>query len=147
MTSRLIELSINDLFGMYSHQIPLHQDRRVTIIIGPNGFGKTVCLRFIEALFRHNYSYFLTVPFASAEFVFTGGEAIRLETVTEPGQSGVGSVRSVIFILKVPGTADAFWEPAPKKLDDAARRELRRYVPPNYRQTEIPSATEIGVHA
>ena len=55
MVARLKEFRINHLFGLYSHIIPINLDERITIIIGPNGRGKTICLKFIEALFRKRF--------------------------------------------------------------------------------------------
>jgi predicted ATP-binding protein involved in virulence len=46
MTSRLTEFHVEGLFGLYSHKIQLNLKERITIIIGPNGRGKTVCLKF-----------------------------------------------------------------------------------------------------
>jgi predicted ATP-binding protein involved in virulence len=42
---RIRKLSIEGLFGMFNHVIPLHTDERVTIIHGPNGVGKTTVTR------------------------------------------------------------------------------------------------------
>jgi len=57
MVARLKEFRINHLFGLYSHIIPINLDERITIIIGPNGRGKTICLKFIEALFRKRFFF------------------------------------------------------------------------------------------
>jgi len=78
MPSRLAEFQITDLFGLYTHRVALNLSERITIIIGPNGRGKTVCLKFIEALFKRNLRYFSDIPFSSAFFLFTNGEKITL---------------------------------------------------------------------
>ena len=56
MTSRLAEFEIRGLFGLYSHRIRINLAERITIIIGPNGRGKTVCLKFIEAFFKKKFA-------------------------------------------------------------------------------------------
>ena len=58
MQARLTELHIEKLFGRYSHTVKLNHKERITIIIGPNGLGKTVCLKFIEALFQKKLPIF-----------------------------------------------------------------------------------------
>jgi predicted ATP-binding protein involved in virulence len=83
MTARLAEFRIEGLFGLYNHRIALHLQERITIIIGPNGRGKTVCLKFIEALFRKRYTFFTQIPYRTAEFLFSDGELITLETIED----------------------------------------------------------------
>jgi hypothetical protein len=105
MASRLAEFKIEGLFGLYTHKIALNSQERITIIIGPNGRGKTVCLNFIEALFHKRFSYFKDIPFQTAEFAFNGGETIRLERAQEPkpGHSERASARNLKFTM--PGQA------------------------------------------
>jgi predicted ATPase len=136
MKSRLSEFKIDGLFGLYSHRIPLNLEERITIIIGPNGRGKTVCLKFIEALFRKNYSYFADIPFKSAEFTFTGGEEIKLESRDEietDSRSGrTRSKRYVRFTFRAASGEATTWSPT--VTDSRARGELQRYVPPSWRE-------------
>src|SRR5580693_1588522 len=101
MTPRLNEFRIDGLFGLYSHVIPLNNKERITIIIGPNGRGKTVCLKCIEALFRGRYGYFATVPFRSADFLFSGGEQITVRRAV-PDQPAESS-KEIEFELNAPG--------------------------------------------
>lgn len=60
---RVKEISVADLFGIFNHRIPLNLEDRVTIVYGPNGFGKTVLLTMIHGLFRGAYSIFRSIPF------------------------------------------------------------------------------------
>ena len=71
MLSRLSEFRVEGLFGLYDHRIALNLEDRITIIIGPNGRGKTVCLKIIEALFRNRYAYIADIPFRLASFHFS----------------------------------------------------------------------------
>ena len=45
------EFTVLGLFDQFDHTIPLHEGG-ITIIHGPNGFGKTMMLRIIEAILR-----------------------------------------------------------------------------------------------
>jgi energy-coupling factor transporter ATP-binding protein EcfA2 len=133
MKSRLAEFQIQGLFGLYDHRIRLNLKERITIIIGPNGRGKTVCLKFIEALFRKKYSYFAEIPFRKAEFFFTSGETIRLDwsdSETTGGDSP--SLRALRFTLVgANGTTETWMPPA---IDARLLRDLRRHIPPQWEQ-------------
>lgn len=43
---RIESISVEGLFGLYDHTIPLNLEDRVTIIHGPNGVGKTKILEW-----------------------------------------------------------------------------------------------------
>ena len=49
---RIVEIKVEELFGSFTHTIPLNVDERITIIHGPNGFGKTAILRLIDGGFE-----------------------------------------------------------------------------------------------
>lgn len=140
MASRLAEFSIDGLFGLYSHRIPLNDQERITIIIGPNGRGKTVCLKCIEALFRKNFNYFAEIPFRKAEFRFHDGRSIVIDRKErEPAEErnadddqgdGPSSV-SIRITLTSPGKEDFRW--VPKNTDRQLRREIRMHIPSSWR--------------
>jgi hypothetical protein len=134
MTSRLSEFNIEGLFDLYSHKLTLNLIDRITIVIGPNGRGKTVCLKFIEAIFRKRYNYFTKIPFCTATFIFTGGEQVRLDWIeeTEKRDTENSSARSLCFTTNIPGRSEIIWKPA--AIDSRMRRELRRYIPPTWEQ-------------
>jgi AAA domain, putative AbiEii toxin, Type IV TA system len=137
MTSRLTEFHIEGLFGLYSHRIPLNLKERITIIIGPNGRGKTVCLKFIEAFFRKNYAYLAEIPYRLATFSFTGGEQITVETAEGIGKrpGDAAAAQSVCLTLRVPGKDPISWTPA--ITDSSLSRELRRHIPPQWQQISL----------
>ena len=55
---RVKKIGVKGLFGVFDHEIPLENVDRVTIILGPNGFGKTVMLRMVAALVEGTTSIF-----------------------------------------------------------------------------------------
>jgi len=131
MVARLAEFTIAGLFGLYDHRIAFNLDERITIIIGPNGRGKTVCLKFIEAFFRKRFSFFAEIPFRDAEFIFTNGSRIKVERSDDEGNPALDA-RSVSLTLSGPAIDTLSW--TPRVLDVRARRELRRFVPENWEQ-------------
>ncbi|MDA3939079.1 MAG: AAA family ATPase [Spirochaetia bacterium] len=67
------KISIEKLFGVFNHEIKINNDIGITIIIGENGFVKTVILDMIEAFFNGKYYYFNNVEFKNITFTFSDG--------------------------------------------------------------------------
>ena len=67
---RITKVSVKKLFGIFDHEIPLNQDSRITIMHGPNGFGKTIVLTMLNGLFNSNYRVFREVPFEDFRVYF-----------------------------------------------------------------------------
>ena len=65
---RLNAVSVKKLFGVFDHRIELNNEERITIIHGPNGFGKTAILRLVAGFFERRYSMLRNVPFESVSF-------------------------------------------------------------------------------
>ena len=72
---RITKVSVKKLFGIFDHDIPMH-DSRITIIHGPNGFGKTVLLTMVHGLFNSRYKVFSDVPFEEFRVEFENDEEI-----------------------------------------------------------------------
>jgi predicted ATP-binding protein involved in virulence len=58
------QISVEGLFGIFDHVIPLNTDEKITIVHGPNGFGKTAMLRMLNGFFNTRYSVFKNIPFS-----------------------------------------------------------------------------------
>ena len=67
---RITKISVKKLFGVFDHEIPLNQDSRITIMHGPNGFGKTILLTMLNGMFNSNYRVFRKVPFEEFRVYF-----------------------------------------------------------------------------
>lgn len=75
---KIRQISVSGLFEVFDHQIPLNEEG-ITIIHGPNGFGKTVLLRMIDGLFNEDYSIFEAVPFKEFSVTFDDGRKLSVE--------------------------------------------------------------------
>lgn len=62
-TRRIRQISVTNLFGIFNHTIPLRMNDRITIIHGPNGFGKTMILKLLHALFGQSNRLLQNIPF------------------------------------------------------------------------------------
>lgn len=133
MASRLAEFQIDGLFGLYTHRIPLNLIERITIIIGPNGRGKTVCLKFIDALFRKNFSFLSEVLFRQARFIFADGNVLKVDPVgAESSGADVAQAGSISLTLEGVNGHTTTWTAA--SVDRALMRELRGYIPPQWQR-------------
>ncbi|WP_180277445.1 AAA family ATPase, partial [Nostoc sp. 'Peltigera malacea cyanobiont' DB3992] len=75
---RIKQISVSGLFGIFDHTIPLNMDDRITVIHGPNGFGKTAMLRILNGFFNSRYSELRTIPFKKFRAEFDDGSKIEI---------------------------------------------------------------------
>jgi predicted ATP-binding protein involved in virulence len=72
------QISVTGLFGIFAHVIPLNMSDRITIVHGPNGFGKTAMLRLLNGFFNSQYSVFRTIPFNDFCILFDDDSYIEI---------------------------------------------------------------------
>jgi ABC-type transport system involved in cytochrome c biogenesis ATPase subunit len=75
---RIKQISVSGLFGIFDHVIPLNMDDRITVIHGPNGFGKTAMLRILNGFFNSKYSELETIPFSKFCVDFDDGSNFEI---------------------------------------------------------------------
>jgi len=75
---RIKQISVSGLFGIFDHVIPLNMDERITVIHGPNGFGKTAMLRILNGFFNSQYSELQTIPFSKFCIEFDDGSNVEI---------------------------------------------------------------------
>jgi predicted ATP-binding protein involved in virulence len=64
------KIRIQKLFGLFNYNIELNQDEGITILTGPNGYGKTTILNIIYNLFNQGFFYFQKLNFELISFSF-----------------------------------------------------------------------------
>jgi len=128
---RLVEFAVKRLFGEFDHLIPLSVDDRVTALIGPNGLGKTACLKLIFAFFRNQWSTFATTEFEEVGFAFSNGWRVNVtKNVPEDASTAVSDALGInVSIIDGEGERIESW--TPRSLDESAVRPLRfdHYLP------------------
>ena len=89
---RIKKITVKELFGMFCHEIPLNMDDHITIIHGPNGIGKTILLKMLNALFGLSYEEFRNIPFSELSVDFDDGSTFHLKKEIKTGvdESGEG---------------------------------------------------------
>jgi len=75
---RVKHISVKNLFGVFNHSIPLNLEERITIIHGPNGFGKTIILRMLDGFFNSRYAAWRTTPFEEFRIDFEDDSYVRI---------------------------------------------------------------------
>jgi predicted ATP-binding protein involved in virulence len=75
MTVRIKRIVVEKLFGLFDYTIDLNMDERLTILIAPNGYGKTKILEMLYAFLNGNFGYFIGVSFFRFQVVFIDEES------------------------------------------------------------------------
>jgi len=80
----LKSIDVTGLYGVFNHRIPMDHAQGVTLLHGPNGFGKTVILKMIAAAFRSDLGIFTKAPFNKFEMTFDDGTKWAIQRLMAP---------------------------------------------------------------
>lgn len=82
---KMKRIIIENLFDIFTHEILLNLKDHITIIYGPNGYGKTVLLTLLNALFQSNYPVLRRIPFSKLSIDFDDRSTLRLTKSIKSG--------------------------------------------------------------
>ncbi|MDR3366859.1 MAG: AAA family ATPase [Prevotellaceae bacterium] len=82
---KIKKIKIQKLFGLFNYDIELNQNEDITILTGPNGYGKTTILNIIYNLFNHRFFYFQKLNFETISIFFN--EEQRIELTKKQGKT------------------------------------------------------------
>src|SRR6266404_4705867 len=131
---RIVSIAVKGLFGLFNHEVPLQSAERVTIIHGPNGFGKTAILRMIAALIQGKKEIFEQTPFSEFSITLDDGSSriIRRFVDTPPGTEL--QVRLEYLVRATSGHDAIPAEPLPTlEIPRSILTQVDRLVPSPYR--------------
>lgn len=74
----ITRIDIQELFGLFNYHIELNQDNELTILTGPNGYGKTTILNIIHNLFHQKFFYFQKLNFKFISIHFNNGKCLEI---------------------------------------------------------------------
>jgi len=111
---RIKQISVTDLFGRFDHEIPLKMLDQITILHGPNGFGKTIILRMVNELFNAKYSLLGAVPYSSFRVDFENNSYAVVKKVVDKGKI------EIIY-----GSQDSSFEPCSFSLEEKLKIEQK----------------------
>jgi predicted ATP-dependent endonuclease of OLD family len=104
---RLTKIQVSKLFGVFDHVIPLNLDDRITIIHGPNGFGKTAMLQLVQSVLGNQFSKLRRVPFETFTLNLEDGRELSVtkqfstKDVTDREENSA----TLLFTFKIPNEA------------------------------------------
>ena len=78
---KISKFSVHGLFDQFNHDISFAPDERITIMIAPNGFGKTMILRILDQLFNRSIRRLETIPFEEVVIAFDDGSMLEVNRV------------------------------------------------------------------
>ena len=85
---KINSLKVSGLFGRFDHVLKFRPDERIIIMIGPNGFGKTVTLRIIDVLFNHPLLRLVSMPFREVLVSFDDGSRLIVARTAQEEEQG-----------------------------------------------------------
>ena len=83
------KIGVYGLFDRFDHDITFSTVEPITIIIGPNGFGKTTILRIVDRLFNRPPRLLGRMPFRKMKVFFNDDSTLEVSRTTDSGKVGV----------------------------------------------------------
>ncbi len=115
-TRRIRQVSVTNLFGIFNHVIPLKMDEHITIIHGPNGFGKTVMLNLLHELFSPESGFLQSIPFDEFKVEFEDNTSFWVSKTPQP-QSFKGELLPELTIAFHAAGKEPYLLPSPYEAD------------------------------
>ena len=82
---KISNIRVTGLFDRFTHDLTFDSDERITIMFGPNGFGKTMILRILDRLFNFPIRRLQQLPFRQVDVFFDDFTAVRVIRVFDEG--------------------------------------------------------------
>jgi predicted ATP-binding protein involved in virulence len=105
LAMKIIKIEVKKLFGVFNHEIPLNTKDHITIIHGPNGYGKTILLTLVNAIFNSQYHKISAIPFSELVLDFDTKNFFSLKKDTNSAdleRKKVKNGKQLIFELSSP---------------------------------------------
>ncbi len=144
---RIEKITVKNLFRTFDHVIPLNMDDRITIIHGPNGFGKSTLLKMMEGVLKSRYSEIRAIPFDEFTLFFQGGAFIKIikEAPQEDSLQLVYSLGADEHTIKLDLGIDSEGLDFPVDAIEEWIPELSQVGPQNW--VHVPTGNVLGLRA
>lgn len=77
-TERVYSLKVTGLFGRFDHFIEFNPLNDLTIVTAPNGYGKTMLIRILDAFFNRRLHFFWKLDFKEIVIVFASRKSVSI---------------------------------------------------------------------
>lgn len=93
------KIIVEKLFDLYSYEIDLSADKNISILIGPNGCGKTTILKIVRFMLSGNGSIkeIINIPFKSITCELTNGRKVKLKSFKNKINASVDNKKIAVF--------------------------------------------------
>ena len=78
---KISQIGVYGLFDRFDHEIEFSLDEPITIMLGPNGFGKTMILRILNTLFNSSLRRLERLPFQQLKILFDDSSALSVNRI------------------------------------------------------------------
>lgn len=89
------QVKVTKLNGSLNYTIPCHESG-VTLITGPNGYGKTSIIKLLDAIFSLNFQIFNQIAFDVFEVKLSSGVKLQVRQVARPDVDSPSVVLSLV---------------------------------------------------
>lgn len=95
----LSKVIVEKLFGLYSYKIDFNTDDNISILIGPNGCGKTTILKIIRFMLSGigDVKEIAQIPFKAITCVFVNGRKIKLKSGNNALKAFIDNKKVAVF--------------------------------------------------
>lgn len=76
-------IQVAGLFDRFDHELQFPSDEQITIMIGPNGFGKTMILRMIDTVFNKPIRTLARMPFHTLSIYFDDESKLNICKISD----------------------------------------------------------------
>ena len=101
---RLAHVGVYGLFDRFNHDLAFSATEPITIMIGPNGFGKTMILRILDGLFNSPLKSLERLPFRQVYVLFDDSSSLTVERIPPRDSSERQSNRRIVQLNYKPAT-------------------------------------------
>ena len=85
---RVSKIHVAQLFARFNHTLEFKDDEHIAIMIGPNGFGKTMILQIIDAIFNGTFEDIANMPFKSIDVNFDNLSMLHIQRIPSTAATG-----------------------------------------------------------
>lgn len=141
-------IEIKQLFNYFDYSLDFSDStRRVFMLTGPNGYGKTTILSIIDSIASYNLSFFYLIPFDFIEVSFVDNRTLsitsKLLKKNQQEDVNIEEEREVIFEWRLGGKSESSIIINRESIKSALTEiDLNRYRP-DYNNILLKSTSEI----
>lgn len=119
---KIKSIEIHKLFDLFDYKISLDQEENITILTGPNGYGKTTILNIIYNLFNDDGSFYYFQKLLFSKIIFCFDNQYRLEV-----RKNIENEQVLFYIYDENNTEISAYDYTSEEED--VKTQIERYIP------------------